>query len=301
MSAPITIRDASIADLPAIVDLLNALLGSTTYQTRHATDDFVIVYPKLIALRDLGFPSQSPFGILPSRQRIFEDPTRIQGVREYQPGDSLRRMDWKTSARVGTLQIRRYEPAIALETAILLNLNAGDYEQRERYQATELGIVTAASVAVHLVEKRQAVSLATNGADPLAVDPLAGSYLPLRKGREHLMDLLDLLARVETVSEEDAVPFLELLSRRSLGLPWGSTVVVVTAREVEGLLDTLLALRRRGLAIVLALTCQDRNFKRTRQRASQIGIRTLRGFDCFDFFGIGVTRRAVSALGRVEA
>ena len=91
-------------------------------------------------------------------------------------------MDWKTSARIGPLQVRRYEPAIALETAIFLNLDAGDYHQPERHHATELGIIIAASIAVHLVEKRQAVGLLTNGYDPLAEDPLAGSFLPLRKG-----------------------------------------------------------------------------------------------------------------------
>jgi uncharacterized protein (DUF58 family) len=273
-----------------LVTLGGDLLGTTSYERRQVEEDFVIVYPKIVALRDLGFPSQSPFGTLPSRERIFEDPTRIQGVRDYQPGDSLRRMDWKTSARVGTLQVRRYEPAIALETAIFLNLNSADYAQPNRYHATELGIVIAASVAVHVVEKRQAVSLATNGRDPLQTvaslpdqnatvetpSPAAVPALPLRKGREHLMHLLDLLARLEAAPAEEAAPFLDLLRRKSLGLPWGSTVVVVTAREIEGLLDTLLALRRRGLAIILALTCPDRGFALTAQRADQIGVQALR-------------------------
>jgi uncharacterized protein (DUF58 family) len=254
------------------VSLGGDLLGTATYETRGEDDDFVIVYPKIVALRDLGFPSQSPFGILPSRERIFEDPTRIQGVRDYQPGDSLRRMDWKTSARLGTLQIRRFEPAIALETAVFLNLDGADYQASERLRATELGIVIAASLAVHVVEKRQAVSLATNGRDLLAADPNASSFLPLRKGREHLMQTLDLLARIEVASEAEAVPFLDLLTRKSLGLPWGSTVVVVTAQEVEGLLGTLLALRRRGLVVILVLTCPDRGFDLTAQRADQIGV-----------------------------
>ena len=257
------------------------LLGTATFEyrldgSRGENNEFVIVYPKIIALRELGFPSQSPFGTLPSRERIFEDPTRIQGVRDFQPGDSLRRMDWKSSARIGVLQVRRYEPAIALETAIMLNLDAGDYRQPERHPATELGIVTAASLAVHLVEKRQAVGLITNGQDPLAENPVAGTFLPLRKGRAHLMHVLDLLARVQVAPEGTAVPFLTLLTGRSLGLPWGSTVVVVTARESEGLMDALLALRRRGLVIILALTCQDRDFRATSRRAGQIGVHTIR-------------------------
>jgi hypothetical protein len=53
-------------------------------------------------------------------------------------------------------------------------------------------------------------------------------------------------------------------------------VVVVTSRETEGLLDTLLALRRRGLLVILVLTSPDHDFALTAQRADQIGIQALR-------------------------
>jgi uncharacterized protein (DUF58 family) len=251
------------------------LLGSTFYENRYEDDGFLIVYPKIVAVHDLGLPSQSPFGTLASRERLFQDPTRIRGVRDYQPGDSLRQMDWKTSARVGSLQVRRYEPAIALETAVFLNLEGADYAPTHRRQATELGIVIAASVAVHLVEKRQAVGLFTNGRDPLAKSFNPSPSLPLRKGREHLMNLLDLLACIEVASENETVPFLDLLNRKSQGLPWGSTVVIITAQEAEGLMGTLLALRQRGLAIVLVLTHPEAGFNHTAQRAGQIGVVAL--------------------------
>jgi len=252
------------------------LLGSTTTQTDPLRKDgggFVIVYPRIVPLRDLGFPSQSPFGTLPSREQIFEDPTRIRGVRDYQRGDSLRRIDWKTSARTGTLQVKRYEPAIALETAIFLNLDGGDYPIAQRNTATELGIVVAASLAAHLVEKRQAVGLITNGRDPLAADaPVPAPTLPLRKGRDHLMRLLDLLARVEVAAEGKALPFLEAVSRESVGLPWGSTAVLITAQSGEGLFDSLLALRRRGLGVILVMTCPGRDLSLTIRRAEQIDV-----------------------------
>lgn len=258
------------------------LLGSKTYEHRETGDDFVVVYPKIIALRDLGLPSHSPFGVVPSRERIFEDPTRIQGVRDYQPGDSLRQMDWKTSARLGSLQVRRFEPAISLETAILLNLNGDDYVQRHRNRATELAIVVAASVAVHLTERRQAVGLFTNGADPFGIPSpeedaswLAPAHPP-RKGRDHLMNLLDLLARIDLSPRDEALPFLDLLNRKSLGLPWGSTVIIITAQDVDGLLSSLLSLRRRGLAVILVLTCPDRNYALMVQQTGQIGVQTHR-------------------------
>jgi uncharacterized protein (DUF58 family) len=305
---PLTGRRRGYYQLGPAGTLGGDLLGLAEHEGRQQAGEFVIVYPKIVSLRELGFPSQSPFGTLPSRQRIFEDPTRIQGVRPYQAGDSLRRMDWKTSARVGALQVRRYEPAIALETALFLNLCTDDYPTRERFQAPELAIVIAASLANHLVQQRQAVALFTNGRDPLepvgadgtatpaggwngageergngreprAVPPGRATAdtpaLPLRKGREHLMHLLDLLARVEAQPDDEGVPFLELLRRKSLGLPWGSTVVAITSHEMKGLMDTLLALRRRGLIVVLVLTSAHRGFTHTAQRAEQIGVQAL--------------------------
>ena len=251
------------------------LLGSAAIQAAPLGKDgggFVIVYPRIVPLRDLGFPSQSPFGILPSREQIFEDPTRIRGVRDYQRGDSLRRIDWKTSARVGALQVKRCEPAIALETAIFLNLDGGDYPVAHQGTATELSIVVAASLAAHLVEKRQAVGLITNGRDPLAAPSVMASTLPLRKGRDHLMHLLDLLARVEVAAEADAPPFLEVISRESVGLPWGSTAVLITAQPSDGLFDSLLALRRRGLGVILVMTSPGRDVSLTIRRAEQIDV-----------------------------
>lgn len=254
------------------------ILGTNTYAYTHDPASFCIVYPRVIPLSHLDLPSQSPFGSLPSKERIFQDPTRILGVRAYQPGDSLRSIDWKTSARVGALQVRRFEPAISLETALFLNLDDDDYPASDWYRAIELGIVIAASLAVHVTEKRQAVSLTSNGRDPFqddteSVPPVS---LPLRKGREHVMNILDVLARIEVARGEQAQPFLDMLNRSSMKLPWGSTVVVITSQEIEGLMDSLVVLRRRGLAVVLVTTCPNRDYAQTASRAAHIGVQPVR-------------------------
>jgi len=228
----------------------------------------LIVYPKIIPLRHIALPSQSPFGELPSRQRIFEDPTRVIGVRDYTSSDSLRHINWKTSASVGRLQVKKYEPAISLETVLFLNLRSEEYEIRTRSDASELAIVVAASIAHHLVEKRQKVGLATNGLDPLVSEGHA-TTLPPRKGRSHLMKVLEVLARVEVGS---AFPFTELLRRESVLLSWGTTAIVITPRETQELLTSLLQLRRQGFHVVLIIVEMGGNFRQTRQRAAQIGI-----------------------------
>lgn len=226
------------------------------------------VYPKIIPLRHISLPSQSPFGELPSRQRIFEDPTRVIGVRDYTSSDSLRRINWKASANVGRLQVKKYEPAISLETVLFLNLNSEEYDLRSRTDASELAIVIAASVANHLVEKRQKVGLVTNGLDPLTTEGQAVMLSP-RKGRGHLMKVLEVLARVEAGSTS---PFIELLRQKSVILSWGTTAIIITPQETPDLLAAVLRLRQQGFHVVLVIVEMGGNFNQTRQRAAQIGI-----------------------------
>jgi len=251
------------------------LFGVTEVVRQGAAQDHLIVYPKIVPLPGLALPSLSPFGTLPSQQRLFEDPTRVMGVRDYQPGDSPRRIDWKTSAVLGRLQVRRYQPAISVEAFVMLNLNATEYSRRGRFTAPELAIVVAASVANQLIERRQAVGLATNGTDPLATSS-GQPKLPLRKGRGHLMSCLDLLARVQVTHDAEALPFTALLRQASLGLSWGSTLVVVTGQEDGALMPTLVHLRRRGFLAVLVLVDREADFLRTRARARQIGVPAYR-------------------------
>lgn len=129
---------------------------------------YLTVYPKIVPLSELGLPSRSPLGHLRTHQVMYEDPARVNGVRDYIRGDSLRKINWKVSAALGKLQVKTHEPAITLETALFLNLNAQEYDLSYVEPATEFAIVVAASLASHLAELRQPVGLVTNARDPAA-------------------------------------------------------------------------------------------------------------------------------------
>ena len=74
------------------------LFGFVDVQGRDVGQQFLTVYPRIIPLVGLALPSRLPFGTLASNQRLFEDPARLRGLREYQSGDSQRRINWKASA-----------------------------------------------------------------------------------------------------------------------------------------------------------------------------------------------------------
>ena len=228
------------------------LLGMAEEEGRQGHIDYLTVYPRVMSLTKIGLPSRSPMGTLHHHQPIFEDPSRVRGKRDYVAGDSLRRVDWKASANLGRMQVKQFEPSIALETVILLNLDRDDYYYRSRNDATELGIVVAASIANWITAQKQTVGFATNGADvqSMAADGRA-PVLPTEKGRAHLMRILDILARIQTTEKQ--TPFIQLLRRQRVHMAWGTTVILITGDVNDALFEELFIARRAGLDIVLIL------------------------------------------------
>ena len=144
------------------------LFGIHNQEKRLETRDVLWVYPRIVPLSKLKLSAKTPFGHVRSKQRIFADPSRVIGVREYQSGDTIRHIHWKATAATGALQVKRFEPAISIESQIFLNLNSNEYTRSRVTPASEIAIVTAASIANYLIEKRQTVGLSCNGVDPFA-------------------------------------------------------------------------------------------------------------------------------------
>lgn len=243
------------------------LLGITRLVDKTIEADHLTVFPKIIPLSRVSLPSQSPLGTLRYNWPIFEDPSRVRGKRDYVTGDSLRRVDWKSSARINRLQVKQYEPSIALETMIFLNLNTLEYSLRARFEATELGIVVAASLAYWITAHRQAVGLAING-----VDPILGTstlFLPPRRGRGHLMRVLESLARVQAAETD---PMESFLQQRSVDIGWGATLILLTHRLSDPIFDTLFLIRRRGLSPVIIICGVLDNYLEVERRAKHFNL-----------------------------
>ena len=225
-------------------------LGIARQTLRLAPRDDLLVYPRVVPLLRLGLPTRSPLATLPATSPLFEDSSRIIGTREYQRGDPLRRVHWTATARAGQLVVKQYQSAIARETQICLDLREEGYAARNRYDAIELAIVVAASLANHLI---------VHDGLPTGLTTLAHgrATLPPRKERAHLTGILETLAEVQMVVGETP-PLGALLRRDGLGLSWGGTAVVITGRGDAALTEALLGLRRGGLALAVIMVSAPR-------------------------------------------
>ena len=208
--------------------------------------DWLIVYPRVLPLETLGFPPKEPFGEVKASWRLFQDPSRAVGIRDYQPDDAFRHIHWKASARRQELQVKVYEPTTSQNLVVFLNVTTmPKHWQGIRPLLMEKTISVAASIANYAFEQRYEVGVVANGCIPHSDQPI--KVLPSRRP-DQLARVLEALAAVTSFATSS---IQTLLLAESPRLPWGSTLVVVTAVITDELLDALLRLHEAGRRLVL--------------------------------------------------
>lgn len=100
------------------------------------------------------------------------------GIREYQYGDPLHRVNWRATARRGELMVRREEQPRQSRATILLDGRTSAHRGEGVRSSLEWGVSTAASVAIHLTRRNYALRVITetgNGLVGMAADLVAPS------------------------------------------------------------------------------------------------------------------------------
>jgi uncharacterized protein (DUF58 family) len=212
--------------------------------------DHLLVYPRVVSLAQLGLPSRHPFGDFKTRQWLFEDPLRSAGTREYAPGDSPRRIHWKATARSQQLQVKLFEPTTTYDLVIFLNLNTSGprwWSQVYEPDLLEFAVMAGASIAQWAVERGYLVGLCANGS---VRTPEEKIKIAPNRDPEQLTHILEALARVRPFA---TMPLEELLLDERSHLPFGSTVVVLTALMSDEIVAELDALRAARHSVSLLL------------------------------------------------
>lgn len=247
------------------------LFGFADSHYEQTDQETLIVFPKVLPLESLGLQSRMLFGTLGTRRRVFEDPTRLSGVRPYIFGDELKHVHWKATAKEGRTQTKKYDPAIAYETVIAIDMDSGSYGTHGVVSHSEWAVVIAASLASHLSERQQGVGLRTNGLDALTAEPM--QVLPTAPGRAHLTALLERLARVQVTSADE--DFVSWLGTHSYDLPWATTLIVIAPLLSGELLWLLHNRYRQGINVLVMTLVPHEEFKELQAQGLSLGLNIL--------------------------
>lgn len=220
-------------------------LRTYSYRRRVEAKVPIVVYPSVYRL-DLPQRHGLPSGRILVSNKLYEDMTRYAAIREYQPGDEMKRINWKASARMGKLYSMEYQPSIYFPILIVVNLSEKDFPVRGRESLVNRITEVAASLVFYGVRIKQELGLVTTG-----IVPEAGSRpsFPVKAGYGNAVSILETLSRVQL--DPEYVNFAEYMLKAGIAVPNGTKVFVVSPPLKEQEATALMAHRRKGYRIEL--------------------------------------------------
>jgi len=171
--------------LPAVVVTSGFPMGFFRREVILEDDRSVMVFPRVYRMERSVIDRLDDTGNRPRPTLTPGD--EFYGLREYIPGDDLRYICWRVSARVGELIVRELEPGSARSVVIVLDTR-GVPHSMEHEEKSEWAIDLAASLAVAFLDRQYTLALST-----------PHHALPPGQGESHILRALELLARVRPV------------------------------------------------------------------------------------------------------
>lgn len=208
----------------------------------------LVVSPASLPVRRAGHEA-SPIGERRARRSLFVDPSLYGGVRPFQPGDTLRQVHWRATARLGSPVSRRYEPARGREVLIALDVQTlpGPHWEMTWDEAAFEGLcVAAASLARQLLDDGASVGIA---AASFTGTPQRFAWLAPQASASQLARVGALLARIGPISSS---PYGGLLTWLTHRLAPGGTVLLISVRDPRSFLPAARRLARSGYTVELA-------------------------------------------------
>ena len=205
----------------------------------------LIVRPRNVAVRS-DDPARAPLGSVRARSSLFHDPARFAGVRPYEPGDPMRRIHWRATARLPAPVSRRYEPVFERQVLLAVDLQTVEgphWLMQYDDEQLEALCVAAVSLARRLLRDGSACGL-------LVGTQLVGgrrfAYLGPETAPGQLGRIEDLLARVQPLV---TLPFESLLGVVPRRLTPGATLLTLGARDPTPYAAVLRVLGRSGYRV----------------------------------------------------
>jgi uncharacterized protein (DUF58 family) len=231
-----------------------------------------LVRPRIVTAPGLERPDRWG-GTDRARAGLTEDPSRFAGVRPYAPGDPLRRIHARASARLDSPMTKRFEPSRDREILIVLDVQTEDqpvWDTTFDDEEIEALYVVAASLARSLAGERAAFGLAAAGYSGAET---RFAHVPISAAPGQAERVLDLLARL---SSQPSAPFERLLAIvRRVARP-GTTILVLTSRDQSAFIGWLRLIEQAGCRVVVLACGRTGATDAGRARAAGFAARSAR-------------------------
>ncbi len=174
----------------------------------------------------------------------------FEDVREYQPGDDIRHIDWKVTARTGTPHVKRHREERELTVMLMVDVSSSSSFGTAGKLKSEVAAEVAAILAYTAIRSHDRVGL-------IIFSDRIERYIPPKKGRAHvwrvIREILGFRPSRRNTDLDGALEFLSRISRRK------AVVFLLSDFLDEGWADRLrIASRRHDLTAVPVLDPRER-------------------------------------------
>lgn len=186
------------ADLVAS-DLFLTAQYTATADIGHSS---LYVYPKPFSHPEFRQSLKQLSGQVLTKRHLQEDPFEYRGIREYQPQDDLKSINWKATARTGEFKVNQKNYTAEKSVRIFINLEDTGILKKEDCVEASLQIATA--LLLLFLEQGMQVAVYCNGVDVLHNEPCileAGGGIRQREAVLRSFALIDTAKPVRSFSE----------------------------------------------------------------------------------------------------
>lgn len=191
----------------------------------------IYVYPKPYDSREFRLSLQQLNGEVLSRRHLIEDPFEYRGIREYQPFDDMRSINWKATARTGELKVNQKNYTALKSVRIFMNLE--DNGVLRKTDCVESSLRIAAGLCQYFLSQGIQVSCYGNGVDVISGKPL---ILEASAGTGQMSAVYRGLARTDI---ENVLSFTDIFSEKLLREADGTITCVVAPNQYEDFVKLL--------------------------------------------------------------
>ena len=199
----------------SVSDFFGWVKKSHIFPLRHT----VIVYPNVTEMIYMPIETRYDQGAAASPFAIVKDTTMATGVRDYQPGDRVSWIHWKSFARTQTLRTKEFEDRQSQDLFILVDRKASENFEEQ--------IELTASVLQAVVRNHASAAFLSLGDNRF--------YLPAVQSEDQLRRTMFHLAKVEA----DLKQPIEKILPKDPAMSRATSVLLITGDLTAGLIESI--------------------------------------------------------------
>ena len=216
--------------------------GLFPHEVEQADHQNLIVFPRVSEIPDYAAPSALVTGETARRRHSYVLSPEVSSVRDYDAGDGISRIHWRSTARTGKLMVKTFDQGRSNEMWVIMDQEAG-HALGEGVNSTD---EMAANIVASTVHKYLSFQL------PVGFSGVGSRSLLTRPDRGGAQRL-NIIRHIARSRPEGTQPVFSLIAEIERDVSRGSSLVVVTASPDGDWVDALGALLKRGVYTIAVI------------------------------------------------